>query len=161
MSEDEAKQFSMATDERRRYIRLDAGKVNLAASSKTRWFELIGVNIGNGAELYPHGDDIQVAESWTPPETWAELSNDALNAALDDIEAGLPDSRRYSAAGAAKDTAAWRVVQKHCPHKSEKQCREIVKTWVTNEVLYDEKYTNPKTRNDAVGLRVNDAKRPS
>jgi hypothetical protein len=161
MSEDEAKQFSIAADERRRYIRLDAGKVNLAASAKTRWFELIGVRIDNGTELYPHGDEIQVAVVWKPPETWADLSNYMLNTMLDDIEAGLPDGRRYSAAPPAKATAAWPVVKKHCSHKSEKQCREIIKTWVDNEVLYSEPYKNPVTREDAQGLRVNDAKRPS
>jgi hypothetical protein len=52
-------------------------------------------------------------------------------------------------------------VKKHCSHKSEKQCREIIKTWVDNEVLYSEPYKNPVTREDAQGLRVNDAKRPS
>ena len=153
--------ISIAADERRRYIRLDAGKVNLAASSKTRWFELIGVSIGNSTELYPHGDGIQVAANWKPPETWADLSNATLNTVLDDIASGLSDGRRYSSAAPAKATAAWQVVKKHCPHKSEKQCREIIKTWVDNEVLYSEPYKNPVTREDAQGLRVNDAKRPS
>jgi hypothetical protein len=156
MSEQETKQFDIAVDERRRYIRVDAGKVNLAASTKTRWFQLVGVRIGNGTERYPNGDEIQVAVAWKPPETWAGLSRATLNAALDDIEAGLPDGRRYSAANAARDTAAWRVVQKHTA-----TCREIVKTWCENGVLYSEAYKNPKTRDEAQGLRVNNALRPS
>ena len=138
MSEQEAKQFDITADERRRYIRLDSGKVNLAASAKTQWFELIGVEIGNGTDTYPSGDEIQVAVIWTPPETWAGLSNNALNAALDDIEAGLPDGRRYSSAGAARETAAWRALQKHCPGKSGEQSRRIVITWCDNRVLYND-----------------------
>lgn len=161
MSEEEAERFSVASDARRRYIRLDPGKVNLAPSAQTRWFELIGVRLNNGTTEYPHGDEIQVAVPWQPPDTWAELPTEALNAALTEIDAGLPDGRRYSDASRAKDTAAWRVVSKHCTHKNERQCREIVKTWVDNGVLYLQEYKNPTRRELQHGLRVNDTKRPT
>src|SRR5205823_8234376 len=99
-----------------------------------------------GTELYPNGDDIQVAKPWKPPDTWAGLSRDALNAALTDIDGGLPDRRLYSDAPRAKDTAAWQVVQRHCSQKSEAQCREIINSWVKNRVLYTAEYTNRTTR---------------
>jgi hypothetical protein len=161
MLEDEAERFGIQPDARRRFIRLDPGKVNLAPSAQTKWFELIGVKLGNATDDYPHGDEIQVAVPWRPPETWADLPSAALNCALTEIEAGLPDGRRYSDAPRAKDTAAWRVLHKHCPNKSEQQCREIIKTWVNNGVLCHEEYTNPTSRHPQQGLRVNDARRPS
>src|SRR4029077_17100521 len=99
---------------------------------------------------YPTGDHVRAAEVWNPPETWAGLSNAALNAALDEIERGVlnedgqPNGQRYSAASGAKARAAWKVVQKHCPEKSESQCREIVVTWGKNGLVYDEEYEDPK-----------------
>lgn len=161
MSEDEAKRYGIEAEDRRRFIRLDAGKVNIAPSAATRWFELIGVRLDNATDLYPKGDEIQVAVPWQPPETWAGLSVNALNGALTEIDAGMPDGRKYSDASNAKDTAAWQVVRKHCPNKTEPQCREIVKTWVNNGVLCAEEYSNPKDRRQAKGLRLDPAKRPS
>ena len=161
MSDDEAARFDIPIEDRRRYVRLDAGKVNLAPSAKTRWFRLIGVKLDNGTDDYPHGDEIQVAVPWQPPETWAGLSNEALNAALDEIEAGLPNGQRYSANNAAKNRSAWTAVQRHCADKSDGQCREIVKTWLKNGVLYEAGYADPVDRKQRIGLRVNTAKRPS
>jgi hypothetical protein len=155
MSDKEAKQFGIAEDQRRRYVRLDHGKVNLVRPTKARWFELIGVKLDNGTDLYPNGDEIQVAIIWTPPETWEDVTDAITNAILNDIEKGLPDGRLYSRAGNAKETGAWRVVQEHLPDKSQAQCREMINTWFKNETLYDEEYTNPKTRENAKGLRVN------
>jgi hypothetical protein len=51
-----------------------------------------------------------------------------------------------------KDRHAWTVVQRHCPSKS--QCREIVKTWVKNGVLYRELYRDPLRRADQTGLKL-------
>lgn len=161
MSKDEAERFGIALDDLRRYIRLDPGKINLAPSGATRWFELIGVRLNNGTELYPNGDEVQVAVPWQPPDTWAELSIEALNAALTEIDAGLPDGRKYSDAPRAKDTAVWRVLQKHCPHKTVQQCRDIVKTWTKNGVLFTEEYINPISREKQNGLRLDPTQRPA
>ena len=154
MSEAEAEQFGIGSHDRQRFIRLDAGKVNLAASGKTKWFELLGVKLGNHTELYPHGDEIQVAAPWMPPDTWAGLSNDALNTALTEIDRGLPDGRLYSDGPRAKETAAWSVVRNHCPDKTEHQCREIIRTWLKNGVLYSEEYMNPTSRNKQRGVEA-------
>ena len=161
MAPEEAEQFGISTDDRRRFVRVDNAKTNLCPPAAARWFELIGVKIENATETYPHGDEIQVARPWKPPETWAGLSNDALNAALDEIDAGLPNGQRYSANNAAKDRGAWLVVKRHCADKSDRQCREIVSTWVKNGALYNDEYQDPIDRKPRVGLRVNAASRPS
>jgi hypothetical protein len=43
---------------------------------------------------------------------------------LTEIETGLTNGQRYSDASAATDRAAWAVVQRYCPDKTEQQCRE-------------------------------------
>ena len=53
----------------------------------------------------------------------------ALNAALTAIDAGMENGQRYSDAGQARERAAWRVVERHCPDRNEAQCREIIRRW--------------------------------
>jgi hypothetical protein len=162
MSEDEAKAFGIDPEQRYSYIRLDKGKVNLAPPARTAtWFKLVGVQLGNGTDEYPNGDDVQTVEPWEPPKTWEGLSSATLNVALTDIDSGMPNGQRYSAAGPAKDRAAWRVVQKHCADRTEAQCREIINTWVKNGVLYDDDYEDPVDRKTRKGLRLDPTKRPS
>jgi hypothetical protein len=161
MSEDEAKQFGIAADMRKSYMRLDKAKANIVRAVKARWFRLASVRLNNATALYPDGDEVQAIERWEPPETWAGVDGETLNAILDAIDAGLPDGRRYIDHGAAKDRAAWLAVQKHCPDKPEAQCREMIKQWIKAEVLFRDRYSNPLRREEEKGLFVDADKRPA
>jgi RecA-family ATPase len=162
MTEEEAKTFDISEVDRKAYIRLDRAKVNIVPSAlKATWFRLVGVPLRNGTQEYPNGDVVQTVEPWLPPDAWANLSTVALNAALTEIDAALPNGQRFSSASAAKDRAAWRVVQKHCPDKSETQCRQIVNTWVKTGLLRNEDYDDPIERKTAKGLSVDNTNRPS
>jgi hypothetical protein len=163
MSSEEADTFGIAETERKQYIRADSGKVNITrGGGAARWFRLVGVHLGNGTDLYPNGDEVQTVERWNPPETWVDLSIDLLNQMLTKIDAGLPDGNRYSDAPRTSDErAAWRVVTNLAPTKTEGQARDIIRTWVKNGVLIRRDYENPKTRKDAIGLYVDQTKRPT
>jgi hypothetical protein len=163
MSEDEAKAFGTPAEQRALYVRLDSSKVNIAPpSADATWFKLIGVPLGNETSDYPAGDEVQTVERWHPPKTWDGVSAAQLNAALTDIEAGLPGGRRYSgASAAAADRAAWPLIQRHAPERTEPQCREIIRTWIKNGVLVEEQYDDPIERKPRKGLRVCHDKRPS
>jgi hypothetical protein len=162
MSDQEGETFGIPAEERRLYVRLDSGKVNIAPpSGKATWFKLVGVRLDNGTPDYPNGDEVQTVVRWHPPETWGTLSAAQLNAALDEIDAGLANGQRYSDAPKASTRAAWTVVQQHCPDRTEAQCREIVRTWVKNGVLFHEEYEDTEARKTRKGLRVNNGKRPS
>lgn len=163
MSLEEAELFGVEEAERRSLIRMDSGKVNIAPPSReAAWFRLIGVPLGNGQGIYPAGDNVQTVERWHPPETWSGLDTPLLNRILDDIEAGCPDgTSRYSSSSNAKDRAAWHVVVRHTPEKTEKQAREIIQTWLKHGTLYAEEYEDTAARKTFKGLRVNVALRPS
>jgi hypothetical protein len=162
MNEAEGKQYGVPAEQRASYIRLDNGKVNIAPpSDQATWFKLVGVRLDNGTADYPNGDEVQTVERWQPPKTWEGLSGAQLNAVLDEIEAGMPNGQRYSNASKAEGRAAWQVVQRHCPDRTEDQCRDIVKTWVKNGVLIRDDYDDPITRKSLKGLRVCHGKRPS
>jgi hypothetical protein len=163
MSGEEANAFGVAEADRRQYVRVDSGKVNITkAAGEAKWFHIIGVGLGNATDLYPNGDEVQTVEPWKPPEVWSDLSIDLLNQALTQIDAGLPDGNRYSDASRTRDErAAWRVITALAPAKAEAQAREIIKTWVRNGVLVRREYKDPKQRKDAIGLYLDQTKRPS
>ena len=87
-----------------------------------------------------------------PPDPWEGLSNRLCNEILTAIDKGLQDGRHYSNHNTAKDVAAWPVVVDHARGKTEKQAREVVRTWFENGVLVVKDYQNPVTRHDAKGL---------
>jgi hypothetical protein len=162
MSPEEGKEFNIPEAERRSLIRMDSAKVNIVPpSSEAKWFRLVSVPLGNAKPPYPKGDHIQVAEPWTPPETWQGLQSPLLNAILDDIEAGLSNGQRYSGSGAAASRAAWHVVLARAPDKSEKQCRDIITGWMRSGTLFYQEYDDPVDRKTRRGLRVNATKRPN
>jgi hypothetical protein len=162
MTEEEGKCFGLTEFQRRCLIRMDSGKVNIAPPmAEAKWFRLVGVQLGNRTELYPNGDEVQTVEPWTPPDTWSGLNNLLLNQILTDIDTGLLDGNRYTDAPNAVDRAAWRVVIKHAPAKSEADARQIIKAWVRSGLLVPHEYDNPVTRKPVKGFRVDNAKRPS
>jgi len=162
MTESEAATFGINADERLSYVWLDNAKVNISVrSSRADWFHLIGVPLGNGTDKYPSGDTMMVVEPWTPPDLWTGLHSVTLNTILDDIEAGMPNGQRYSGDNAAKDRAAWPVVSRHCPTKSEWQCREIIRAWLKTGLLYHREYDDPVSRKPRKGLYIDGSKRPS
>jgi hypothetical protein len=160
MDPDAAKTFGIAENDRRQYVRLDSAKVNLTPSIAALWFRLVSVNVGNGNETYPHGDNVQAIEVWTPPSTFAGLDPVLVDDILDDIDKGMADGRRYSDHASATDRAAWRVAQAHCPSRQEGQCREMIRQWVKSKLLLVDDAVNPKTRHKEKGLFVNASKRP-
>jgi hypothetical protein len=169
MREEEAKIFGINEVDRLGYVRLDPAKVNIAPrAQQAKWFRLVGVKLGNGTKDghggaggdYPNGDEVQTVEPWTPPDTWADISTATTSVILTEIDRGLDTGQRYSDAAKATDRAAWKVVKRHCAGKTEAQCREIVRTWVKNDVLRPEPYKDPVERKERSGLRLDNSKRP-
>jgi AAA domain-containing protein/Toprim domain-containing protein len=159
MTPEEASAFGLK-DDRRRYVRYDYAKENIAPASETKWFKLVSVPLGNATELYPNGDNVQAIEMWTPPDAWKGMGSSLTKQILDAIDAGLPNGERYSDASKATARAAWQVVRQFTG-KDEGPSRQIIKTWVKNGVLIRENYTSPTRREPQIGLVVDPTKRPS
>lgn len=155
MQEEDAELFGLPTSRKARsaYVRLDDAKQNYAGIGDAQWYEKVVYSLTNG-------EQVPAAVPWAPPDFWAEFNNSVANTILDDIEAGLPNGRRYSAAPQA-DRAAWRVVKKHLPEMADKQAKAVIKTWIENGVLESREAHNPEERKPEQGLFVNIAKRPS
>jgi hypothetical protein len=88
MTPEEAKALGLDEVARRRLIRIDDAKLNIAPAHEARWLRLIGVDLGNATLLYPNGDNVQTVEPWTPPNLFADIRVKVINQILDEIDAG-------------------------------------------------------------------------
>jgi hypothetical protein len=159
MSEKERETFGLSEAERRSLVRVDSAKVNIAPpSAEARWFRFVGAPLGNATALYPHGDEIPVAELWQPPNIWRELPMATINAILDEIEAGPVPGRRYSPAKQADDRDVCSAFRKHAPWLNDEQCYMVTKTWLNTGMLGSATYRDAVTRKEVKGLTV--LKRP-
>jgi hypothetical protein len=162
MTPEEAKALGLDEVARRRLIRIDDAKLNIAPAHEARWLRLIGVDLGNATLLYPNGDNVQTVEPWTPPNLFADISVKVINQILDEIDAGPSEGDRYSdARNVADPRAAWSVVAKHCPGKGKGPASRVIKTWKDSGLLVEKNYHNPRTRKDVGGLWVDNLKRPT
>ena len=153
MTADEAETFGIPEHERFGYVRMDKGKVNITPPSReAKWFKLIGVKLGNETDTYPHGDDVQAVEPWTPAGVWKDVSEQQADAIIEELGKAMPDGDRYSNASSAKRRAAWPVVAKHVKGKTERQAREMVDAWIKGERLTVQDYPSPVTRKKERGL---------
>jgi hypothetical protein len=153
MTTEERNTFGLSEDQRLGLVRLDKAKDNLAPRDPTaKWFRFVGVPIGNGAGLYSAGDNIQAAEVWKPPELFASVAGETINAVLEKLVAGMPNGSKYSTAPSATGRAAWKVLQEAWPDKSEEQCRAMVAIWVKNGVVVTDSYHDQNERKERVGI---------
>jgi hypothetical protein len=160
MSVDEARLLGIDETERRSYVRIDSGKVNITPSlDRARWFQIVGVELGNSDALYK-GDNVQTVEPWTPPDEWDGIGNELLRRIVDDIGRGIPADpdagivagTRYSAHPRARARAAWPVVQRHAPDKNEIQCKAIIASLLRQRLIVENAYRDPARREMVSGL---------
>jgi hypothetical protein len=130
------------------YFRCFNGKRNFAPpAEQSDWYELENV-------LLVNGDDVGVVTKWQYPETQTDLPPEAVEHIFEELDRGLPNGQRYSNHNAAKKRAAWRVVRKHCPDKTQNQCRAIITAWIKKGLLYTNEYHDPVYDRGQNGLFV-------
>jgi len=130
------------------YFRAFSGKRIFAPpAEQSDWFKRESVELANG-------DNVGVATAWQYPETWDDAPPDIIKQVFDDIGKGMPDGNRYTNHSAATKRAAWPIVQKYCPGKTEGQCRRIITGWIKKGLLYEDEYIDPVRRHSQTGLFV-------
>jgi hypothetical protein len=128
------------------YFRAFNGKRSFAPpADQSEWFKLESVALANG-------DDVGVVTPWQYPASQAPITPEVAKEIIEEIGKGMPDGNRYSNQPAATKRAAWPIVQKHCPDKTEEQCRRIVANWIKDGLLYEDEYTDPIRRHRQTGL---------
>lgn len=163
MSAEEARHLSVPERERWRHVRLDDAKANMAPrADAAQWFRLESVTLGNGTPLYPHGDSVAAIAAWKPPSPFRQLNATECNRALDKIAAGIGDGAAFSAHRSGRATERWAgSVLVRGFGLDEADAARVVAAWLRSGLLLEEEYRHPTQRKLRMGVRVNDAKRPT
>jgi hypothetical protein len=147
MSEAEAEGFGIDPRERKRFVRVDDAKLNLAApGAETKWFKLIGVPLGNTFDpRYPHGDNIQTLEPWTPPDPFKDLQRSKIGEVFAAFRDGLGNGEFYAFNRNARERWAGNVIMA-VMGKSEGEAIRMLADWKKSKTLIDGDYISPKER---------------
>jgi hypothetical protein len=166
MTEEEATAFAVPVEERTTYVRFDDAKANQSKVGVVKWFEKKTVALANGNGFVP-GDDVGVLSPWKPPGALDGVTTYTIGLALDSIDRGIldddgkPTGRFFtaSATGPTKDRWAGNVLTRMlgCP---EGAAKNLIKDWLTNEVLEVFDYVDPAQRKARSGVRSILANRP-
>ncbi len=159
MSEQEATTLGIDAKERRRIIRFDDAKGNMALGEPEKWYRLHSVDLGNGNDEHPQGDNVQAVEQWTPPDAFAGMSNHLCCEILNRIDEGLPEGERYSEVVTANERWAGNVIIE-LAGKTPAEAKIILKKWLKNKVIKSETYRSGERRESRKGLYVNRANMP-
>ena len=151
---DEAEMFGIAETDRRRYIRLDNAKANLAPADNARWFRLVDIPLGNAAPEYPEGDNVQAIEHWEPPGAFGGTDMQTLARVLERLAAGPGAGEQYAYRSSSRDRWAGHVIIAETG-KSEADAKRILKAWKASGLIKIELYHSPSRRADILGIQIN------
>lgn len=107
MTSKEAAHFGVPQEQRRAFLRIEDAKVNLSPAGSARWVRTVSVPLGNGADYWPRGDFVGVAEAWTPPKAQSGTGADLAR-----VQAALMASPRPPRADCrSPDWVGWLVAR--------------------------------------------------
>jgi DNA polymerase I-like protein with 3'-5' exonuclease and polymerase domains len=143
---EQLKQIQPEMQARGFYFRSFNGKRNFAPpADQSDWFEIKNITLLNG-------DDVGVVTAWRYPGSWDDVPEETTKQVVAEIGRGMPNGQRYSNHNRATTRAAWPIVQRHCPNKTEDQCRRMVAIWIKRRLLYEDKYFDTAHRSEQTGL---------
>lgn len=134
MSDDIAKGFGIDGEaERRRHVRVDNAKANLAPPAAATWFALASVDLGNGTADRP-SDQVGVPEAWTPPDAFEGITLADLMAVQREV-----DGKEYRDNSQATDWvghAIGKVLEIDTEEKAGRErVKKLVGTWKASKAL--------------------------
>lgn len=120
MSTEEAEQFGIPAEERRRHFRIDGAKSNYAVAQEAEWWKLAAFALKNGEE-------VAACRPWAPPSMFDGLSMLDCVAILDALSRPLPSGRAWGFDSRANDEWAGSLII--AKGKNKKQAGSILKAW--------------------------------
>jgi hypothetical protein len=157
MDSADAKTFNIKPEDAFRYIRLQDAKANMAPRQTAAWFQLASIPLCNIAvdPVYPAGDSVQAAKSWSPPSPFDGISYTTLRDIFDRLRSEPEPGWFYSMTAQAKFKATDIIIE--LAGKSRDQATSILKQWMDNDVMTSIAYRTPSGNNGS-RIQLNEPK---
>ncbi|CAM5423687.1 AAA family ATPase [Sphingobium scionense] len=134
MDKERAEQLGIGDDDRRRYFAVEDDKHNRAPAEKADWYRLASVDLGNGDDDGNPGDSVGVAEPWTAPNPFDDLTVGHLVAVQSAIAAG--DWKEHHTANDWVGNEVARVLGLDESEKADKaRIKALLKVWISEGAL--------------------------
>jgi hypothetical protein len=157
MLAEQAKQLGLPPHQAWRYSRIAGSKENYAPPPEhATWYKLESVELGNGADIYCEGDNMQVATIWTPPDTFEGMSRSLIAEIFAALRIPPGPGLRYSPDPRSDEwigTLIGRITG-----KPPDETKPIARTWMQNGVFLKEEYNHPKLRKRRPCVTLNEGK---
>ena len=128
------------------YLRAFSGKRSFAPpADQSDWFKRENVELANS-------DNVGVVTTWQYPAPDTAIAPEIVECIITEIDQGMPNGQRFTNHRQSETRQAWPIVQKHCPDKTEAQCRLAVANWIKKELLFEDEYEDPVYRRPRRGL---------
>jgi hypothetical protein len=128
------------------YFRGFNGKRSFAPPvDQSDWFKIESIVLANG-------DNVGVVTAWQYPASQEAVAPDVVERIIVEIDQGMPNGQRFSNHNSSTKRSAWPIVQKHCPDKTQEQCRRIIASWVKDGLFNEEPYPDPVYQREQIGL---------
>jgi hypothetical protein len=139
MSTEEAERCGVPPEERRRYVRIDDGKANLAPrADQARWVHLVSVDLGNATDERP-SDYVGVPAAWEMPGLLDNVRADHVDEVVKRARRAVADGQPYRQ---DVQTANWigreiaDVLDLDLYGSGVKaNVKKILRTWIENKAL--------------------------
>jgi hypothetical protein len=143
MPMDVAQRLGIKEDERRRYFAVMDDKHNRAPAEKADWYRLASVPLGNGGLAC--GDEVAVAEPWTPPDPFENVTTDHLYRVQLLVSEG--EWKHHHTSEDWVGSAVASVLGLNVTDKADKaRIQGLLKTWEANGALRVEERRDGRTR---------------
>ena len=160
MSHEEATQWGIEGDDRRRYFRAYDDKNNRAPpASRSDWYQLVSVDLGNGPD--GTGDNMQVVVPWSPPDAFTGVTTAHLIRVQDAVRGGS-----WRADPQSEDWVGIAVAEVLNLDVSDRRgtdaarIKQMLKLWGQTGVLKKETRRCDKTRRDKPFIVCGEAVQP-
>lgn len=132
MTPEEADRLGIADQDRRRFINVSDDKHNRAPAEKADWFQLVGIDLGNGG--IGLGDNVAAVAPWTLPDPFDDITTRDLAGVQKAISEGERRENAQAAQWAGKAVAT--VLGLDAEKKADKsRIKSMLRTWISNGFL--------------------------
>lgn len=133
MTDEQAQERGITPEQRGRYVSVADDKHNRAPAEKADWYELLGVDLGNGVDSHP-GDSIAVVVPWVLPDPFDNVTPQHLEQVKRVIDGGEWRENMQSSQWAGRAVAD--VLGLDPDNKSDRsRIKSILRQWIGNGAL--------------------------
>jgi hypothetical protein len=149
MTEEQAEAFGLPREKHRTFFNVADDKHNLAPAEAADWFELKGVDLGNGNDVH-EADSVGVVVPWKPPRALDGIDLDHLFAIQKVLASGDYWLRPCPKDWAGSVIAQVLKIESESP-EAKRRIKQLLDLWTGNgtlkiEVLRDESKKDGRTR---------------